>query len=352
MAWVTQSYRVSFVTPAFLGNAAQQSQWRTPPFKALLRQWWRVANAAACEYKVGKLAEREGELFGVASDDRSGSRRSQVQLRLSAWPEGAMTELPQARSGSGDRTHNRQFAPNLYLGYGVLSSGTAVAKNEEDEDRPAIEPGQAATLTLRFPEGSLEDTLQLIQWFGTVGGRSRNGWGSLHLKSPASTAEVHLPSQDMVGWLKDRRLLLDLDDCLEREWPHTFGKDKRGPLIWVGSEKPWHQVIADLAAVRMRCRTQFRFNNTDSIQDRHIVGYPVNNPKVRSWDEKKLRLPNQVRFKVLGNGSSCKALVYHLPCGLPEEMAGGELFRSREIRVWKRVHTVLDDPNSNLQRLP
>ena len=38
-------YQVTFNTPAFLGNADQQAQWRTPPFKALLRQWWRVVHA-------------------------------------------------------------------------------------------------------------------------------------------------------------------------------------------------------------------------------------------------------------------------------------------------------------------
>ncbi len=27
------SYTVSFTTPAFLGNAEQQAQWRTPPFR-------------------------------------------------------------------------------------------------------------------------------------------------------------------------------------------------------------------------------------------------------------------------------------------------------------------------------
>ena len=38
----TFTYTLSFTTPAFLGNASQQAQWRTPPVKALLRQWWRV----------------------------------------------------------------------------------------------------------------------------------------------------------------------------------------------------------------------------------------------------------------------------------------------------------------------
>jgi len=32
------SYQLSFNTPAFLGNAEQQAQWRTPLFKALLKR--------------------------------------------------------------------------------------------------------------------------------------------------------------------------------------------------------------------------------------------------------------------------------------------------------------------------
>ena len=38
----TYRYQLSFTTPAFLGNASQQAQWRTPPIKGLLRQWWRA----------------------------------------------------------------------------------------------------------------------------------------------------------------------------------------------------------------------------------------------------------------------------------------------------------------------
>lgn len=49
------SYTISFTTPAFLGNAEQQAQWRTPPFKALLRQWWRVVKAPDFNYDYQKL---------------------------------------------------------------------------------------------------------------------------------------------------------------------------------------------------------------------------------------------------------------------------------------------------------
>src|SRR5262249_59346834 len=47
------NYTVRFLCPAFLGNADQSGQWRTPPFKALLRQWWRLAYAADYHFSVG-----------------------------------------------------------------------------------------------------------------------------------------------------------------------------------------------------------------------------------------------------------------------------------------------------------
>lgn len=34
---ITLAYDVRFLTPAFLGDAEQTGQWRTPPFKERLR---------------------------------------------------------------------------------------------------------------------------------------------------------------------------------------------------------------------------------------------------------------------------------------------------------------------------
>ncbi|PZP56463.1 MAG: hypothetical protein DI596_10305, partial [Azospira oryzae] len=46
MKMTERGYTVRFLTPAFLGDAEQNARWRTPPFKHLLREWWRVAYAA------------------------------------------------------------------------------------------------------------------------------------------------------------------------------------------------------------------------------------------------------------------------------------------------------------------
>ena len=55
------SYQLRFQTPAFLGNAQQQRQWCTPPFKALLRQWWQglgrnVVEIVARKVRLSKVA--------------------------------------------------------------------------------------------------------------------------------------------------------------------------------------------------------------------------------------------------------------------------------------------------------
>ena len=78
----TFRYRLCFHTPAFLGNAQQQAQWRTPPVKALLRQWWRVAAAQQARYNIDTLRQQEGALFGAASEEQGGSRQSQIRIRL------------------------------------------------------------------------------------------------------------------------------------------------------------------------------------------------------------------------------------------------------------------------------
>lgn len=87
------SYRIGFNTPAFLGDAQQQAQWRAPPFKALLRQWWRVVKAPQASFDHRELLRHENALFGSAGSDGEGGR-SKVLLRLSAWETSAQASLP------------------------------------------------------------------------------------------------------------------------------------------------------------------------------------------------------------------------------------------------------------------
>jgi CRISPR-associated protein Cmr1 len=173
-------YRVRFNTPAFLGNAEQAGQWRTPPFKALLRQWWRVAYAAGRHHQanlVDEMRQEENRLFGTAADDREGSRKSLVRLRLDRWSIGSMKSW----ASLGTVKHPETPFPvgsDLYLGYGPLTLLKG-AKEPRLKANAAIQAGESAILSLAFPDidkSRLEQALLLGdatargRSFGFIGG--------------------------------------------------------------------------------------------------------------------------------------------------------------------------------------
>ena len=159
----TRAIAVKFLTPAFLGNAEQDGQWRTPPFKHLLREWWRVAwaeaNGWSDDYRA--MREQEGELFGSAAGNSS--RRSRVRMRLDRWQRGTVTQWKE----DGTVKHpevNKPVGATLYLGYGPLSYDKG-AKKTRLKANAAIQAGDSAELRLAFPAADaalIDRTLALI----------------------------------------------------------------------------------------------------------------------------------------------------------------------------------------------
>lgn len=75
----TLEYNIRFITPAFVGNAEQNGQWRTPPLKALLRQWWRVVYVANKNFQIdlkAMLHEEGGVIWSCWPDRQYVSKSS------------------------------------------------------------------------------------------------------------------------------------------------------------------------------------------------------------------------------------------------------------------------------------
>ena len=351
-----QRFTVRFDSPAFLGNAEQSGQWRTPPFKALLRQWWRVAAARSAGYDVARLRAAEAELLGSASDEGGGSRQSRLRLRLGSWKSGTLTgawgnDPPVFHNEVG--TGGRNVGSHLYLGYGPLtfSQGTKLKTGA------AIQEGEQAELRLAWPAdgNELQHAVQLAHWFGTLGGRSRNGWGSLAF-DPEGGAAAFLSEIS-----HDDPLLGDisrpLEDCLRHDWPHALGVDDGQHLVWRSKEAfpDWRTAMQHLAKVKIAFRTQdaFAFDaGHGPFADRHVLAYPVTNHSVGVWGNQK-RLANQLRFKVRKRpDGKYEALAFHFPCATPREMAASLGHQApdiaRQAAIWRKVHAVLDH---EMQRL-
>lgn len=350
-------FEVSFTTPAFVGNADQQAQWRTPPFKALIRQWWRVVHAPKVGFDWRCLRAAENLFFGFAGDE--GASRSQLRLRLSSWDAGGLETWP---AGGKQVKHPKVKFPvgsELYLGFGPLeydkakkSTRLGTSKTSEKQ-RTAIDVNRSLRLSLMFPDEQneeIEQTMRLVAWFGTLGSRSRNGWGALKL-APASRARA-IPQLNAPALTE---VVRPLDAALKLDWPHAIGASKDGkPLVWLTQQRNnWREAMCDLAEVKIAFRTIFPFNTggpSAQIEERHVLAYPVTNHVPKEWGAKK-RLANQIRFKVLASDNGVRGLIVHLPCRMPSEFDLPPSIQSKQEEIWQRVHEVLDKMTPILNRL-
>lgn len=351
-------YQVRFLTPAFLGNAEQSGQWRTPPFKALLRQWWRVAYAVDHKFQVdiAEMRQKEGMLFGNAwlSHKQNGRdvmdhRKSLVRIRLDRWDEGSETKTKwgqQELQRDWKITHpevRQPIGPLLYLGYGPLEvtktqpSATALKKNA------AIQAGESATFSLAVPEEHaplVHQALVLMDRYGTVGGRSRNGWGSFAL---TPTGDTPVLEAELKGFARHWK------DALNLDWPHSVGlDDEKRPLAWRTTNRydDWKALMRELAIIKIGLRTQFTFPDArpphQKVQARHWLSYPITTHTADAW-KPNLRLPNSLRFKLRPDATDPKKLrgtIFHLPCLPPQEFAPD---RSAIERAWIGVYSLLDE---------
>ena len=138
------------VTPMFLhGESSKRLELRPPPFKSLMRYWWRTVQD--CEWK--SLQRDEAKLFG------STDRKAPFSIRILGETNLDSTEykpLPH-------RTDRRGFLADAYKG------------------------GQSFDLYLITKNGSDAATYEQISklgfLLGGVGNRSRRGFGSIRKKS-------------------------------------------------------------------------------------------------------------------------------------------------------------------------
>lgn len=341
---IEHTYQLRFNTPAFMGNAEQQGQWRTPPIKALLRQWWRVAYAADHPkgMSVAEMRRAEGRLFGVAADGKE-SNRSLVRIRLSSWATGTLKswdrlEQPSVHHREVERT-GYKVGPHAYLGFGPLDGRGGTRFGEKVN--AAIKDGEHADLSLAFPSGDESDRLHRALWlmhqYGTLGGRSRNGWGSFSL-TPLGTTPALLPNAAL-----DKSLTMPWRDALAHDWAQAIGCDEYGTLIWqTEALDDWKKVMRRLAEIKIGLRTQFKFNSGKHApvpEARHWLSYPVTNHSVNAWGN-NARLPNSLRFKVRAESDGkLRGVVFHVPCLPPVEFRPD---RAAIVRVWQQVHQYLD----------
>ena len=322
----TLSYTLRFNTPAFLGNAEQSAQWRTPPIKAQLRQWWRVAYAADKQFRVDVAAMRheEGMLFGHAwlenDKDKDGekvsARKSLLRLRLSDWSTGTQQGVAPLSNG----------LDTSYAWFGLIKRGDGLP------DRKALKTSQTEgvrQLQLALPdaqEAKLKEVISLMHAFGLLGSRSRGGWGSLQVEGVPA-----LPAQDLLRYARP------LADCLATDWAMSLATDQKGLLLWqsTSSFDSWDKALKFIALRRKQVRTSLK-------------GMPDLRPALGFASPG--RMPSPLRWKIIQSDSGkLRIHAFAIPHCIPEE-AGIRLSKQDLSKAWNIVVSTLDAA-TDLQRL-
>jgi CRISPR-associated protein Cmr1 len=324
-----ERYTISFLTPAFLGDAEQGARWRTPPFKHLLREWWRVlwwASHRDTARTVAAMRREEGRLFGHAwlEDDTTvdergrtskvAARQSAVRIRLDhADAEGAARDVWKGRTSQGVGPLKSNDPTVGYAWFGLANRGRG------QTDRRRLEPGEARALLLAYPlahEDDIRAAMGLAHFFGTLGSRSRGGWGSLHVEGQAPLdARGVQPYTD------------SLDGCLSRDWAAAIAADAHGPWLWRSRQTfaTWDKAIGQGAKDRRAVRTAL------DIDLRRALGFASPG-----------RMPSPLRWKVVRDSLGLKLQVVAMPHGIPAE-AGAGLTDGRLKQAWNLVRGKLDD---------
>ena len=351
-------YQVSFNTPAFLGNAEQQAQWRTPPFKALLRQWWRVVKAPLLNrpFDVRELRREEGALFGAAADGEGDSRQSWVRLRLEHWDAGRLDNSRWPRSEIKDvQVGQGRIPADVYIGFGPVLAANRNEGKPARLGRSAIEPDKTNELSLRIDRRAshqqrieVQAALSLCNWFGGLGSRSRNGWGSVMLTGEA------LSRMPMASELEPYSR--PLDRCFEHDWPHAIGRDRDGPLVWTGQAvKNWREAVLALAQIRLGVRAVAKkFGRGQDISANQLIAYPAGTKSGNNAWGNAERIASPLRLKVVKTPDGLTPLVVHLPSAVPDVLlkklgtADQRWVRDHQKEVWQAVHA---DLNQRMHRL-
>ncbi len=206
MERIEATYRI--VTPMFIGDANKEATCIRPPsFKGVLRFWWRALNWGSF-YKqengneteaLKALHEEEVRLFG-GSAEKGGQGCFLLSIQrgeLSGQKVGNLhPNLKPSKQVKNQyekmRTDPNDMASARYLGYGLIVPFTTkdgdtkkIKSHAGQLDRTCLDEDQCFTVLFLFRDkvdDSILSALKAIGLLGSMGSRSRHGFGSIALE--------------------------------------------------------------------------------------------------------------------------------------------------------------------------
>lgn len=303
-------FDVEFITPTFLGGADGNAEIRTAPFKSLIRRWWRITNG---NLSPEELWQKESELFGsTEKNPKTGKTFGKSKVILSIVDSSRVQYSSSQFDIEEAHKEKNTVDVGLYLGYGAVTNKGI---------RNYIKPGSRCGFEMKVPSKyvkELEKTLFYINLFGTIGSKSKNGFGSISIAYKFNPQECWPLCQDINKVLNNGK-----------NYPNAIVKDTNGILCWATNDyDSWEDAIKKLCDVYLEVGSWIKEEGGKS-KWRNLFGYA----------EANKRLPSQVILKIakkkLPEKNVCYyyGIIIHLPYAvcLSDWKAGLEDFKQASV---------------------
>jgi CRISPR-associated protein Cmr1 len=236
---------------------------------------------------------------------------------------------------------NKEIDPLLYLAnMGIMGQRGKV-------NHSYFPPNSNFRWVIDYPcekEKDVSATLALIQAFGTIGARCRNGWGSFQVKPGI------IQKQDAIDLLNSSTK--EWTEGFRQDYPNCLGKDENRLLIWKtkNTTDKWEEAMGQLAEAYVGIRAKnvggipkLDGDGADYPGERHLLGFPLTNhfaQKAQNWG-KRARHSSPLRFFIRKKQEGLFiGFVLHLPHRFSDQM--NPMPKSKQIEVWEKVHKKLD----------
>lgn len=325
----TSEFTVEVLTPMFLGGADGDAELRAAPLKNAIRYWWRITQG---ELSHKKMLENEQNLFGGVTGK---AIRSRVDVVVTGFVRtGNKNKMASIGKKINSEAKNKNVPLSAYLGMGPVDFNGIYTKTR-------ILPGEKFTVSVFYPKehkNNILDALSLFAEFGSLGARSRNGWGSFNFL--AKNNNILLSRQKLLEKYGE-----ELSEIfkIDKKYPFKLGKFNEQPLFWrIGIDSTWEGAMRLAGESYMDLRQQvlpFPKEKPNGVQMRHILGYPITNHIFANWGGKNGRMPSQLRIIIRKTDNQYNAYFFHLPHKIPKPWDSN---LGDELSMWQKIHEYLD----------
>jgi CRISPR-associated protein Cmr1 len=178
------NFTCEVITPMFLGGAdGKSAELRTASIKGDLRFWWRALYGGD---DINGMKKREGEIFGSTEE------KSNLIINIHNRPKPVLNNLPKGEKFKAS-SNGKTFLLSIidYLAYGLYEykKGNGNIYNKEH-----FIPNSKFEIEFKFNkqhEKEILNSFNVLVFFGGLGSRSRNGFGSFDINDIENDLKIN-----------------------------------------------------------------------------------------------------------------------------------------------------------------